>query len=237
MEIPAERERIEETVRLVPPDVREVLDVGCGNGTFLKALPETCVKIGLDFSKEALKHVPYPTVLANAESLPFESSSFDLVTCLEVLEHLPKHIFEATLSELARVSRRYVIVSVPNREVLARSFLVCPECGCMFHRSRHLRTFEPESMFGLLEPGFRLKLLREIGPWDTRYPPMLHRLSLVVTPRAFSPFAVCPQCGHKGTIDHTQQSFSRRGWIEHVVKLLFRPQRVRRWLLALYEKR
>ncbi len=62
-----------------------------------------------------------PDVLVSQESiykLDRESSSFDLVLCLEVLEHLTEpHL---ALSELARVSRQYVMVSVP-REPLWRA--------------------------------------------------------------------------------------------------------------------
>ena len=44
--------------------------------------------------------------------LPFKDNDFDTVLCLDVLEHIENihHIFD----ELCRVSRRYVIVSLPN---------------------------------------------------------------------------------------------------------------------------
>lgn len=62
-----------------------------------------------------------PDILISQESiykLNREASSFDLILCLEVLEHLTDP--HMALSELARVSRQYVMVSVP-REPLWRA--------------------------------------------------------------------------------------------------------------------
>lgn len=46
------------------------------------------------------------------QGLPFPDESYDCVICLDVLEHLdnPHEIFD----ELCRVTRRYVIISLPN---------------------------------------------------------------------------------------------------------------------------
>lgn len=46
------------------------------------------------------------------ERIPFPDDSFDCVLCLDVLEHIDNP--HETLDELCRVSRRYVIVSLPN---------------------------------------------------------------------------------------------------------------------------
>jgi hypothetical protein len=53
-----------------------------------------------------------------ADSLTFGSDEFDLVAAIEVLEHVPDP--ERTLSEMARVARRDLLVSVP-REPLWRA--------------------------------------------------------------------------------------------------------------------
>jgi len=69
---------------------QRVLDVGCGKGFLVKALKEIGVDAyGIDISKYALTSpgLAY-LVLGSAESLPFKDSSFDLVTSLEVVEHL-----------------------------------------------------------------------------------------------------------------------------------------------------
>nr|WP_256444588.1 methyltransferase domain-containing protein [Aquihabitans sp. G128] len=47
--------------------------------------------------------------------LPFEADTFDLVLAIEVLEHVPYP--ELALSELHRVARRDVVVSVPREPI------------------------------------------------------------------------------------------------------------------------
>ena len=53
-----------------------------------------------------------------AESLPFGAGEFDMVSAIEVLEHVPDP--RTTLSEMARCAQRYLLVSVP-REPLWRA--------------------------------------------------------------------------------------------------------------------
>ncbi|MFZ4573811.1 MAG: class I SAM-dependent methyltransferase [Phycisphaerales bacterium] len=52
-------------------------------------------------------------VSGDATALPFADASFDAVTALEVLEHIPKP--EAAVRELGRVARLCVVVSVPSK--------------------------------------------------------------------------------------------------------------------------
>jgi hypothetical protein len=47
-----------------------------------------------------------------AGKLPFETDSYDCVLCLDVLEHL--ECIHAMFHELCRVSRRYVVISLPS---------------------------------------------------------------------------------------------------------------------------
>jgi SAM-dependent methyltransferase len=86
------------------------LDVGCGAGTTavrLSARPEISRIVGLDPNRSALAHARrrhrFPLVIASALDLPFDDGRFDLVTCLDVLQHLPDGGDRRAASEIARV--------------------------------------------------------------------------------------------------------------------------------------
>lgn len=98
-----------------------VLDVGCGEGIgtvrMAGVLPEARV-VGLDVADPGLlaewekrAHPKIEFVAGSAYDLPFEDDSFDLVSAIEVFEHLERP--ERALSEMARVSRRGILLSVP----------------------------------------------------------------------------------------------------------------------------
>jgi SAM-dependent methyltransferase len=107
---------------LGPGDARRVLDAGCGSGRNLDVLRDYGVAVGVDASHDAVavararghEDVHEATV----EELPFPDSEFDLVTCLDVLEHTPDD--RRTLRELRRVTRPggLALVTVPAYPVL-----------------------------------------------------------------------------------------------------------------------
>lgn len=83
-----------------------ILDVGCGTGANLKMLSEFGDAEGVDISPDALEFCQkrgLDVKLGAAESLPYESGTFDLVTALDVVEHLDDDV--AGLREMRRVLR------------------------------------------------------------------------------------------------------------------------------------
>jgi ubiquinone/menaquinone biosynthesis C-methylase UbiE len=84
-----------------------VLDVGCGTGRFIDALPPRYHAIGIDVSEGMLdlaRRKGIEVVRAGADSIPFGDRSFDLVTTFAVLHHLiDPEVVRAALSEMARV--------------------------------------------------------------------------------------------------------------------------------------
>ena len=83
-----------------------ILDVGCGTGANLKMLSEFGGAEGVDISPDALEFCQkrgLDVKLGAAESLPYESGTFDLVTALDVVEHLDDDV--AGLREMRRVLR------------------------------------------------------------------------------------------------------------------------------------
>jgi len=84
-----------------------ILDVGCGTGANLEMLSEFGNAEGVDVSSEALSFCEARGLkqvkLGEAEALPYEDNSFDLVTGLDVVEHLDDD--RAGLNEMRRVLR------------------------------------------------------------------------------------------------------------------------------------
>ena len=80
------------------------LDVGCGTGANLEMLANFGTAEGVDVSDDALEFCKAKGLKAHkglAESLPFADESFDVVTALDVVEHLDDDV--AGLKEMHRV--------------------------------------------------------------------------------------------------------------------------------------
>jgi len=100
--------------------IKTILDAGCGEGFTLNKLyqEEMGEELeGIDGSEEAISigkkiHPHLSLKRASIYKLPYKDSSFDLVLSTEVLEHLEEP--EKALKEIIRVSRKYILLSVPN---------------------------------------------------------------------------------------------------------------------------
>jgi SAM-dependent methyltransferase len=84
-----------------------ILDVGCGTGANLIMLAQFGEAHGLDVSSDALEFCATRGLndvsLGAAEELPYPDASFDLVTALDVIEHLDDDL--AGMKEIHRVLR------------------------------------------------------------------------------------------------------------------------------------
>jgi len=177
-------------------NIRSVLDFGCGPGYLMKYLFDSCrSKIyGLDFFRESIEQVKKEfsdrSQFAGAVcvgSLPseFKSGSMDLVFSIEVIEHLSDRQLEETLQEIHRLLMPggMVVITTPNRENLEASKTMCPECGCVFHRWQHIRTWDDLILKHLIEKsGFCTIVCRPVEA----YKPRTYRRLLKAVYRLFS---------------------------------------------------
>lgn len=94
-----------------------ILDLGCGPGNLLDYLAPHGDTFGSDFSQDALRFCAgrgfRRLFRADFHSLPLRDDSFDLVTCIDVLEHLEDD--RRAIAELVRILRPggLLVVSVP----------------------------------------------------------------------------------------------------------------------------
>ena len=103
--------------RLSVPAGARVLDAGCGSGRTLEELGRYGEVFGLELDPGAASKARDRNCgevhIGRLEELPWEDGYFDLITCLDVIEHTPDD--RVTLRELRRVCRPggFLLVTVP----------------------------------------------------------------------------------------------------------------------------
>ena len=108
--------------RLALSDGAAVLDAGCGSGRMLEELEAYGDVSGIELDPQAADLAASRGVadvrVGRLEELPWEDETFDLITCLDVVEHTPDDV--RTLVELRRVSKpgAWLLVTVPAYQAL-----------------------------------------------------------------------------------------------------------------------
>jgi len=133
----------------VYPDLRSVLEIGCGKGFYaslLQKIRPDCTYFGLDLDRMTLKEAFSGSntnyVVCDANWLPVRDYSIDVVLCSEVLEHLNAPY--KVLSALPRILRTGVVITFPVE-----------------HLSMKLKTMHPEHVMHLEWRAVVTKLTRE----------------------------------------------------------------------------
>ena len=181
----ARRELVRDWVARYGParaDLR-ILDVGCGTGATLSVLEELGEAIGIDRSKEALgfcrNRGHRRLILARAEELPTAATSVDVITALDLLEHIEDDA--KAVRQLADALRPggLLLVTVPayrslwsehdealdhvRRYEAARLRELLLGAGLQIERFTYLIT-------ALLLPIAVLRLLQRMAPKEERHP-------------------------------------------------------------------
>lgn len=92
---------------------KSILDVGCGNGSYIFELNDEYKMHGVDVqSYSSWKESSNSFSLGAADQLNFENDSFETITCFETLEHVAQP--EEALKEFHRVCSKNIIITVPN---------------------------------------------------------------------------------------------------------------------------
>lgn len=155
-----------------------VLNIGVGSGALETLAARKGIEIwSLDPSERAVENlrkglgVGERAQVGYSQRIPFPDEQFDAVVMSEVIEHLEPKMRDASLSEVRRVLRAggRLLGTVPARERLEDSEVVCPKCGIRFHRWGHQASFDVTSMRGLLQRDFLIETVHErfFNEWES----------------------------------------------------------------------
>ena len=167
-------DRYKWTIKTFLPSCRgkRILEVGCGSGGLLKLLQATNEVVGVDASEDGIaacasRDIEGHCMDPSSEALPFADESFDLVICLETMEHLMNPYY--ALIEMRRVLKTggRLIRSVPNP--IWGHIMLYPG----FFEYKFFRLFLEQCDFQILR----------VEPWEwapraTFLPPFLRKFSL-----------------------------------------------------------
>jgi 2-polyprenyl-3-methyl-5-hydroxy-6-metoxy-1,4-benzoquinol methylase len=154
--------------------ISSIFDAGCGEGFTLEFLRKQGIGKtyeGIDFLKTAIEigrkvHPKIKLAQANIYDLPYKTNTFDVIMCTEVLEHLEKP--QEAVKELFRVSKKYVLVSVPNEPIfMGSNFLRGKNWSRFGNDIEHINhwTFWGFEDFVTQNAGVKVRVLRRRYPF------------------------------------------------------------------------
>lgn len=130
------------------PDFSYVLDIGCGDGTFLLRLKrdKSCRVFGIDISKVAIEkanELGVTSRVISAEELDDFNwhGGFDVTVCSHLLEHIEND--DNLVKNIYRLTNKLAIIAVPN------------DCSYPEETGEHVRKYTAETLKKLLSKYFR----------------------------------------------------------------------------------
>jgi ubiquinone/menaquinone biosynthesis C-methylase UbiE len=162
--------RVAELVAMSGAD--SILDVGCGEGFTVDRLLSVDGHLpiqGVDYDLPALREAraKHPEIffqMGDIRRLPFADESFELVLCLEVLEHLLEPM--PALEELRRVSGCRCLISVPNEPFfMVSNFLRGKNVRAWGNDPEHLHRWSAGEFLSMVRGCFEVERVYYPFPW------------------------------------------------------------------------
>jgi SAM-dependent methyltransferase len=130
-----------------------VLDYGCGPGYLLEKIITWDIQcFGCDPSPESVTQTNSRLakfanwngcLFMKGTPTAYAPASFDVITCIETIEHLSDTLLDETMAEISRLLKPggMLLITTPFEEDLEVNFHYCPFCNSEFHRMQHIQTW------------------------------------------------------------------------------------------------
>jgi len=152
---------------LIKPHGKNLLDVGCGS-------PSSCMKEGsflryLGYGQGIdIEHrdIEFPFKIGDIKNLPFKNQSFDVVTALEVMEHIDD--YSTALREVHRVLKQngIFVMTTPHNTFFFRIFWnIWEKTFGRKWKDTHLTFFKKEEWLDILRKSGIFKIEKAIDYW------------------------------------------------------------------------
>lgn len=133
---------------------KTVLDVPCGMGWGTSLIANTSRLVGIDIAEDAIAEAKQryghqaEFKVGSMADLPFPDKTFDVICCLEGIEHVPVDIASNFLADAARV------LKTGGRLLLSTPY--CPD-GQHSGNEHHIHEYQPDEMREKISPLFTIE--------------------------------------------------------------------------------
>lgn len=181
----------------LPPDAEYILDIGCGPGLMSRRIPPFYKVLCMDIDKTILSPVIKPNCIGDITDIPLADNEADLVMACDVLEHLNEQELKKAVSEIERVSKKYIYIQVPLLEILEAGTVKCSDCNYCWHLNYHKQTFSLKKLLNLFHGKWVPKTINFTGDVSfTRIPLEYFGIKKEIGYSGISlGDIVCPKCG------------------------------------------
>lgn len=221
----SEKARVGDLMGMIPNGGVKALDIGARDGFISRLLTNNfAAVVALDLEQPAIEHECIQCVQGDITALKFEDSSFDLVFCAEVLEHIPTHLLATACQELGRVSKDYVLIGVPFKQDIRVGRTTCGRCGKVNPPWGHVNSFDEKKLIELF-PGFAVAKKSFVGVVNLQ----TNALSCALMDMASNPYGTYGQeepCIHCG--GNLGEPARRKLWQKVLTKAAFIAQRTQK---------
>ena len=148
--------QIDEIISFQP---NSILEIGSGLG-----ITRTVIKnvLKMNYDSMDINSSLDADYVGSVLEMPFPDSKYDVVCCFQVLEHLPFEDFEKGLSEMCRVAKKAVIISLPNANNQLRLHISIRNTDFVFNRWFSKKKKSKNHFWEIGLKGYEEKFIRKI---------------------------------------------------------------------------